>query len=144
MNKSMQSRVETLIEVGTRLAIQLLFLVVWSVGALSKVRSGVPSWFGEKFGNTFLAKLPGLVATFWILTLSELLAFGLVLVSLVRLEFLPGRGTLWLQTMLVWSLFVFVQLGLGQWITSEFNGAYMLFMYFCGVLLTLGHVRKSS
>jgi len=39
--------------------------------------------------------------------------------------------------MLVWSLFVFVELGFGQWLTIEFNGAFQQFMYFSGTLLAL-------
>jgi uncharacterized protein GlcG (DUF336 family) len=42
--------------------------------------------------------------------------------------------------MLVWSLFVFVQLGFGQWLTGEFNGTAQLFAYFGGTLVALHYV----
>lgn len=126
---------------GTRLAVLLLFSVMWGTAGMDKLRTGIPSWFGDKFGKTFLATFPGLTATFWILTAGEILGLALCLISLARLEFLPRRQTPWLQLMLVWSLFLFVQLGLGQWITSEFNATFMLFTYFCGTLLALHHIQ---
>ncbi|MEW6160381.1 MAG: hypothetical protein AB1813_23345 [Verrucomicrobiota bacterium] len=119
------------------LATNLLYLVVWGFASLTKLRDGVPTWFGDKFGSTFLATFPGLTGTFWVLTFSELLAFLLAAVALLRLEFLRKRELRWLPAMLVWSLFVFVQLGFGQWLTNEFNGAFQQFMYFASTLLAL-------
>jgi len=49
-----------------------------------------------------------------------------------------------LNAMLVLSLFVFVMLGFGQWLTSEFNGAQQQFVYFCGTLIALGHAHRPS
>jgi hypothetical protein len=43
--------------------------------------------------------------------------------------------------MLVWSLFVFVMLGFGQWLTGDFNGAFQLFAYFGFTLLALHFVK---
>lgn len=125
---------------GPLLAINLLLLTVWGCAALDKVRSGVPTWFGDKFGQTFLAKFPGLAGTFWLLTASEILAAVLAALALLRLEFLK-RDAPFLTAMLVWSLFVFVQLSLGQWLTSEFNGTAQLFAYFAGTLLCLHYVN---
>jgi hypothetical protein len=122
------------------LAINLLFLTVWGFTGVGKVLSGVPAWFPEKFGATILARFPGLTATFWLLAVGEMLAFGLAAGALARGEFLGRRPPLLLGTMLVWSLFLFVQLGLGQWLTSEFNATQQLFMYFCGTLIALGFV----
>lgn len=122
------------------LAINLLFLMVWGFTGIGKLSDGPPAWFPEKFGATFLAKFPGLAATFWILAIGEVLAFGLAAASLVRGEFLGKRPPLLLAAMLVWSLFLFVQLGLGQWLTSDFNATQQLFMYFCGTLIALGFV----
>jgi hypothetical protein len=91
---------------GALLAINLLFLMVWGFAGLGKVRSGVPAWFGDKFGATILARFPGLTASFWLLTLAELLAFALALAALLRGEFLSRGAPTWLKTMLVWSLVV--------------------------------------
>lgn len=122
------------------LAINLLFLMVWGFTGVGKVIDGPPAWFPEKFGTTILAKFPGLTATFWLLAIGEVLAFGLAAASLVRGEFLGKRPPMLLAAMLVWSLFLFVQLGLGQWLTSDFNATQQLFMYFCGTLIALGFV----
>lgn len=125
---------------GALLAINLLFLMVWGFTGLGKLVSGMPAWFPEKFGNTLLSTFPGLTAAFWLLAASELLAFGLAALSLILGEFLERRPARWLPAMLVWSLFVFVQLGFGQWLTAEFNGTFQLFLYFSGTLLALQFV----
>ncbi len=129
---------------GALLAINLLFLMVWGFAGLGKVRSGVPAWFGDKFGATILARFPGLTASFWLLTLAELLAFALALVALLRGEFLSRGDPTWLKTMLVWSLFVFIQLGFGQWLTDEFNGTFQLFAYFGVTLVALQYVTSRA
>jgi hypothetical protein len=128
---------------GALLAINLLFLMVWGFTGLGKLVSGIPPWFGDKFGKTILASFPGLTATFWLLAISEVLAFALAAIALVRGEFLERRAPLFLPAMLAWSLFVFVQLGFGQWLTAEYNGTQQLFMYFCGTLIALSFVAPS-
>lgn len=139
----MNPKLAGLCRAGTLLAINLLFLMVWGFTGLGKVLSGPPAWFPEKFGATLLAKFPGLGATFWILAIGEVLAFGLAAAALGRGEFLGRRSPVLLAAMLVWSLFLFVQLGFGQWLTSEFNGTQQLFMYFCGTLIALGFVQPA-
>jgi hypothetical protein len=128
---------------GALLAVNLLFLMVWGFTGIGKLVNGMPSWFEGKFGKTVLASFPGLTASFWLLALAETLAFALAALALLRGEFLERKPVLFLPLMLVWSLFVFVQLGLGQWLTSEFNGTFQLFLYFCGTLLALRFVAPS-
>lgn len=129
---------------GALLAVNLLFLMVWGFAGVGKIRSGVPSWFGDKFGSTMLASFPGLTASFWLLTAAELLAFALALLALLRGEFIGRRPPAWLKSMLVWSLFVFIQLGFGQWLTGEYNGAFQLFVYFGVTLIALQFVDRES
>lgn len=129
---------------GALLAINLLFLIVWGFAGITKVMNGMPSYFPGKFGKTFLASFPGLTATFWLLTLSELLGLTLAVVALIRAEFLERKPPAILPAMLAWSLFVFVQLGFGQWLTNEFNGAFQQFAYFSGALLALHFVMNPS
>lgn len=125
------------------LAINLLFLMVWGFTSLDKLVHGIPPWFSDKFGKTFLATFPGLSAGFWILAGAELVGFGLAIAALLAGEFLGRRPLRCLTWMLVWSLFVFVQLGFGQWLTSEYNGTAQLFTYFCGTVITLQFVTSS-
>lgn len=122
---------------ATLLAINLLFLIVWAFAALGKLKSGVPDWFAGKFGATFLAHVPGLTATFWILAISEVLVALIATAALLRLEFLGRKPPTLLATTLVGSLFVFLQLGFGQWLTDEFNGAFQQFVYFGLTLFAL-------
>ena len=129
---------------GALLAINFLFITVWAFAGISKVMSGVPSYFPSKFGKTFLGTFPGLAATFWLLTLCELLALALAVVALLRVEFLERKPAAVLPAMLAWSLFVFVQLGFGQWLTTDFNGAFQQFVYFSGTLLALHCVMNPS
>jgi hypothetical protein len=131
------------IRAAALLAINLLFLSIWGFAAIGKLISGMPSWFPGKFGKTFLGTFPGLTATFWLLTLSELLALALAVAALLRLEFRERKSPLFLSAMLAWSLFVFLQLGFGQWLTNEFNGAFQQFMYFSGALLALQFVMNA-
>jgi hypothetical protein len=134
---------------GALLAINILFVMVWGFAGIGKLLEGIPPWFGDKFGKTFLATFPGLTLTFWTLAASEVVALGLGVIALLRLEFLenfldyiPGRR--WLTATLVWSLFVFLQLGFGQWLTAEYNGAFQQFVYFSGTLIALQFTAKST
>jgi len=133
---------------GAYLAINLLFLMVWGFAAGEKFVNGPPAWFHGKFGPTFLAKLPGLTATFWLLAVSELLAFALAALALGRAEFLERRAPVVLGWMLAGSLFVFVELGFGQWLTGDYAAGAQLFTYFAGTLVAvhfvLGQAPKSS
>lgn len=123
------------------LAVNLLFLVVWGCAGWSKLQSGKPDWFDKTFGGTFLARFPGLDATFWLLAIGEAVGFLLALAALARGEFLrSGRPAPLLSWMLAWSLFLFVQLSLGQWLTNEFNSAAQLFAYFAGTLVAFQFV----
>jgi hypothetical protein len=126
---------------GAFLAINLLFVIVWGFAGIGKVFNGMPAWFAPKFGETILARFPGLNASFWLLAGSELLAFALGAFALVRGEFLGRCRPIFLTSMLVWSLFVFLQLSFGQWLTSDFNATFQLFTYFGVTLLTLHFVK---
>jgi hypothetical protein len=129
---------------GALLAVNLLFLMIWGFTGIGKLMEGVPPWFGDKFGGTFVATFPGLTATFWILAISEVVAFGLAAAALITGEFLGKRSPTVLRLMLAWSLFVFVQLGFGQWLTSEFNATAQLFAYFAGTLVALIYVEGTA
>ncbi len=136
------NRLAALPRPATLLAVNFLLLMIWGFAGWSKLRDGMPTWFDGKFGKTFFATFPGLPATFWILTVSEVLAFALALAALVRLEFLRQGAATLLSLAAVWSLFVFLQLGFGQWLTGEFNGAFQQFMYFCGTLVALQFIQQ--
>jgi hypothetical protein len=140
----MNTALPSLHRCGALLAINLVFLMVWGFTGIGKLLAGMPPWFGDKFGQTLLARFPGLAASFWLLAAAEVLAFGLAVAALLRGEFLGRRPPTWLRTMLVWSLFVFIQLGFGQWLTAEYNGTFQLFAYFGVTLVALQVVNGAS
>jgi hypothetical protein len=123
---------------GALLAINLLMVMVWGFASTDKLKTGIPAWFEGKFGSTLLARFPGLTATFWTLTASELAALSLAIIALGRAEFARSSKPTWLMAMLVWSLFVFLQLALGQWLTADYNGTFQMFTYF-GLTLWMLH-----
>ena len=47
--------------IGALLAVNLLFLMMWGFAAIGKVRQGMPSWFGSKFGETILARFANFI-----------------------------------------------------------------------------------
>lgn len=126
------------------LAINLLYSIVWGFAGIGKILDGQPAWFAEKFGSTFLGRFPGVSASFWLLAAGELLAFLLSVIALVRGEFLGQRAPSWLTAAVVVSLLVFVQLGFGQWLTREFNGAFQQFVYFGVTLVALQQVQSTA
>jgi|SRR6185503_13884528 hypothetical protein len=128
---------------GALLAINLLFLMLWGFAGLGKLTAGKPDWFGDKFGKTILASFPGLTATFWLLAAAETLGLALVLIALLRGEFLRLRPPEWLTAGLVWSLFVFAMLAFGQWLTKDFVGAFQICAYFGVTLVALQYVSKA-
>jgi hypothetical protein len=89
-----------------------------------------------------LKTFPGLPGTFWLLTIAEVLAFGVAAVALLRGEFLRLRPPTWLVILLTWSLFVFLMLAFGLWLTADYNGTFQQFVYFSLTLLTLQYVAK--
>ena len=127
---------------GALLAINLLFMMVWGFAGLSKVALGMPPWFNEKFGPTFLGRFLGVTTSFWLLTAAELLALTLTGAALARFEFWKTSSPKWLLASLVWSLFVFVQLGFGNWLIGDFNSGYQLFSYFGMTLVALHYVQS--
>ena len=130
----------SLVRSGALLAINLLFVMAWGFAGLGKIFDGVPSWFGDKFGLTILARFPGVTASFWLLAAAETLGFLLAVAALLRVEFLGRRPPTMLMLTLVWSLFVFVQLGFGVWLISDFIGTFQMFTYFGVTLVTLQFV----
>lgn len=122
---------------AVRLAVNLLYLMVWSFAAAGKLREGMPPWFADKFGGTMLRTFPGLSVAFWTVTLGEAAAAALALAALVRLECLGRRAGTCLQATLVGSLYLFLMLGFGLWLTADFNGGFQHFVYFACTLVAL-------
>ncbi len=100
---------------------------------------GAPAGIEKQFSGTFLATVPGVDAAWTILGVLEFAIFVLTVVSLGRLEFMPGRRKPFMLSALALAIFTFAVLGVGQNVTGENSGVAELFLYAgaTGVLLGL-------
>lgn len=115
------------------LPVYALFIVTFALAGFGKLlEPGVPQWFSDQFGQTFLAQFPGLGVSFYSIAILEALAAVLFLVSLVKGESLSTGKTTILNLGLLVSALVFCQLGFGLRLVNEFTGAFNLFMYTVG------------
>lgn len=121
----------------------LLIVFTWGIAGAGKLASGgVPDWFTEQFGKTFLASFPGLAASFYSIAILETIAALAAVGSLVSGEPFRGRSPSLLYAALLLSLLTFVQLNFGKQLLGDFDGVHDLFMYFAGTLVMLAAVRS--
>ena len=137
---------EQKLEVATRsivvAAVAAMLAFTWGLPAIGKITSpGVPEWFVGTFGETILAKFPGMFLSFYSIAVLEVLGALVAVASLLRGEWLPGRKAPVLTLALAFSVVVFAQLGFGKRLISEHDGAHDLFMYAAGSLAMLVAVR---
>lgn len=112
------------------LAIYWIFAGMWLWSFWEKLADPVPQWFIDQFSPTFVDEFPGLTLSWRVAGVAELLVGLTFLVSLARLEFLPGRRKPVLLLALAGSACMFAYLGFGQRITDQFDSAASLFFYF--------------
>jgi hypothetical protein len=100
---------------------------------------GAPPPIEKQFAGTFLDTIPGTDAAWTILGFLEFGIFVLMVISLVRLEFMPDRSKPWMLSGLGLAIFTFSILGIGQNVVGENSGVAELFLYAgaTGVLLWL-------
>jgi hypothetical protein len=90
---------------------------------------GAPKGIKEQFAGTFLNTIPGTDAAWTILGILEFAIFVIVIISLVRLEFMPNRAKPWLLSALGLAVFTFSILAVGQNVTGENSGVAELYIY---------------
>jgi hypothetical protein len=100
---------------------------------------GAPPPIAKQFSGTFLDTIPGVDAAWTILGILESAIFVLVIVSLIRLEFMPDRRKSFLLCALALAIFTFSILAMGQNVVGENSGVAELFIYAAatGVLMGL-------
>jgi hypothetical protein len=100
---------------------------------------GAPAGIEKQFSGTFLDTIPGVDAAWTILGILEFAIFVVMVVSLIRLEFMPARRKPFMLSGLALAIFTFSILGIGQNVTGENSGVAELFLYAgaTGVLLGL-------
>jgi len=121
------------------IAIQLLILMTFGLASITKWKSGgIPENFTNRFGETWMATLPGsLFIPFYSIVLFETAVALLMVASLIRMEWLGSSNKIFLKSGLILSLFIFVMLGYGLRLTGDFGGAANLFFYFGAALIAL-------
>jgi hypothetical protein len=100
---------------------------------------GAPAPIAKQFSGTFLDTIPGIDAAWTILGILESIIFILVVVSLIRLEFMPERRKSFLLCALALAIFTFSILAMGQNVVGENSGVAELYIYAgaTGVLMGL-------
>lgn len=96
-----------------------------------------PAGIVKQFDSSFLSTVPGTDAAWVILGILELAVFVVLLVSLVRLEFLPHRAKSAMQVALAIALVTFACLAFGQTATGQFEGTASLYQYFGATVVIL-------
>ncbi|MDX2174919.1 MAG: hypothetical protein SF028_00450 [Candidatus Sumerlaeia bacterium] len=123
-------------------AVAGLLAFTWGLTGFGKITSpGVPEWFVGTFGETILAKFPGMFLSYYSIAILEVLGALIAVGSLLRGEWLPGRKASVLSLALAHSVVVFAQLGFGKRLIADHDGAHDLFMYAAGALAMLVAVR---
>jgi hypothetical protein len=96
-----------------------------------------PDAVKKQFSTSFLHVFPGTNAAWVILGILEFGVFVLLLVSLLRAEFLPHREKSILQVGLAVALITFACLAFGQTATGQFQGSASLYQYFAATVVIL-------
>ena len=89
-----------------------------------------PAGIVKQFESSFLSTVPGTDAAWVILGILEFAVFVVLLLSLVRLEFLPHRDKSAMQVAIAIALITFACLAFGQTATGQFEGTASLYQYF--------------
>lgn len=89
-----------------------------------------PAGIERQFEGTFVATFPGVDALWAILSVLEFAVFVILLVSIIRGEFLPHRSKKILLSGLALGLLTFACLSFGQTSTGNNEGTASLYTYF--------------
>lgn len=130
--------VYTLILAGIYLLVGVLFFYAGKEKIIDG--HGAPAGIEKQFSGTFLDTIPGVDAAWTILGILESLIFVLIVVSLVRLEFMPDRRKSFLLCALSLAIFTFSVLAMGQNVTGENSGVAELFIYAAATAVLMGLV----
>jgi hypothetical protein len=96
-----------------------------------------PASVQQQFKGTFVDTFPGTHAAWIILGVLEFSVFALLVLSVIRLEFLPHRDKWLLQSGLSVALLAFACLAFGQTVTRQFAGTASLYTYFGSTVVIL-------
>jgi hypothetical protein len=127
-------------------AIYFLLLNVMGLASIGKFQgllsgAGAPEFLQQTFANTFLATFPGVTLAWWIIAILEFAVAVIVVISIIRLEFLPSRRKSWLMLALAVSLVTFAVLAFGQNLVEQHEAVASLYTYFGATVIMMVMVR---
>lgn len=111
-------------------AIYLIYPGVFLAAGIGKVFDPVPEYVKKEFDPTWVSTFPGVEPVWKLAGVGEIVICVLMLISLVTLEWLPGRSRKVMRLSLTVAMFLFAVLATGQNLGGEYSGAAELFAYF--------------
>jgi uncharacterized membrane protein YphA (DoxX/SURF4 family) len=130
-----------LIVAGVYLLVGVLFLYSGK-SKLFDDNGHAPAALKKQFQGTFIEKVPGVDTAWVIIGILELAIVALMVVSIVRGEFLPHRPKSVLLAALALALVNFACLSFGQTSTGNNQGTASLYTYFASTAVILLLVLK--
>ena len=115
------------------LPIHLTYIMTFALAGGGKVMNFAPTvgYFTKKFETTFLVSLPGgMGPQVAAIAGGELIIVAVLVVSLIKGEFLPNRDRLFLKLGIFGSSIMFLNLGFGMRLVRDHSSAASLFTYF--------------
>jgi hypothetical protein len=106
-------------------------------GKLFDDNGHAPAGVKKQFSESFLHVIPGTDVAWVILGVLEFAVFVILVVSLLRGEFLPHRHKSAMQVALAITLITFACLAFGQTATGQFEGTASLYQYFGATVVIL-------
>jgi hypothetical protein len=125
-----------LIVIGVYLLVGVLFLYSGKA-KLFDDNGHAPAALKKQFQGTFIDKVPGVDTAWVIIGILELAIVALLLLSIVRGEFLPHRAKASLVVALALALMTFACLSFGQTSTGNNQGTVSLYVYFASTAVIL-------
>lgn len=111
-------------------AIYLLFISIFVRGAIDKLTNDVPQFFLDGWADTWAASFPGLELSWGLAGVVEASSAVVLLVSIVLLEWLPGRPKAWAKIGIGLGMMLFMMLAWGQQLIGATEGIANLWLYF--------------
>lgn len=111
-------------------AIYLLFISIFVRGAIDKLTNDVPQFFLDGWAGTWAASFPGLELSWRLAGVVEASSAVVLLVSIVLLEWLPGRPKVWAKIGIGLGMVLFMMLAWGQQLIGATEGIANLWLYF--------------
>jgi hypothetical protein len=120
--------------------IQLLYLSLAGITALQKIIPfEIPKWFISKFEKTIGIIPFGIEISFIIITLLESAIALLILISILKKEYLLEVNKSYMKLAMEISMILFLILFFGSFLTMSYDNGALDFIYFIGTMYLYDH-----